>query len=113
MHEFSLCERLLELLQEEAQRHAFQRVTRIRLAVGRFACVDPEALRFAFDVVRRDTLAEGAMVDIDQPPGLVWCEDCAREREVPTRLSPCPTCGGLRLSPRGGGNLTLVELEVA
>lgn len=113
MHELSLCERLIDLLREESQRHAFQRVTRIRLAVGRFACVDPGALRFAFDVVRRDTLAEGATVDIQQPPGLVWCEDCSGEREVPTRLSPCPVCGGLRLSPRGGDDLTLVELEVA
>jgi len=113
MHELSLCERLIDLLQEESQRHAFHRVTRIRLAVGRFACVDPDAIRFAFDVVRRDTLAEGAVVDIQQPPGLVWCEDCSGEREVPTRLSPCPICGGLRLSPRGGEDLTLVELEVA
>ncbi|ALG74567.1 hydrogenase nickel incorporation protein HypA [Azospirillum thiophilum] len=113
MHELSLCERLLDLLQEESRRHAFHRVTRIRLAVGRFACVDPDALRFAFDVVRRDTLAEGAAVDIDQPPGLVWCEDCAREREVPTRIAPCPACGSLRLTPRGGDDLTLVELEVA
>lgn len=113
MHELSLCERLLDLLQEESQRHAFRRVTRIRLAVGRFACVDPDALRFAFDVVRRDTLADGAAVDIVQPPGLVWCDDCACEREVPSRLAPCPTCGGQRLSPRGGDDLTLVELEVA
>lgn len=113
MHELSLCERLIDLLQEESQRHAFHRVTRIRLAVGRFACVDPDALRFAFDVVRRDTLAEGATVDIQQPPGLVWCEDCSSEREVPTRVSPCPVCGGLRLSPRGGEDLTLVELELA
>ncbi|PWC36077.1 hydrogenase maturation nickel metallochaperone HypA [Azospirillum sp. TSO35-2] len=113
MHELSLCENLLDLLQDEARRHAFRRVTRIRLAVGRFACVDPDALRFAFDVVRRDTLADAAVVEIDQPPGLVWCGDCAREVEVPTRLSPCPDCGGLRLVPRGGDDLTLVELEVA
>ncbi|AIB14839.1 [NiFe] hydrogenase nickel incorporation protein HypA [Azospirillum argentinense] len=113
MHELSLCERLLELLEEQSRRHAFHRVTRIKLAVGQFACVDPDALRFAFDVIRRDTLADGATVDIHQPPGLVWCEDCAREREVPTRIAPCPACGGLRLTPRGGDDLTLVELEVA
>ncbi|AWK85665.1 hydrogenase maturation nickel metallochaperone HypA [Azospirillum thermophilum] len=113
MHELSLCEHLLDLLQDEARRHEFSRVTRIRLAVGQFACVDPDALRFAFDVIRRDTLAAGAAVEIDRPPGRVWCDDCAREVEVPTRLAPCPSCGGLRLSPRGGGDLTLVELEVA
>ncbi|CAO3458239.1 [NiFe] hydrogenase nickel incorporation protein HypA [Azospirillum argentinense] len=113
MHELSLCEGLLELLEEQSRRHAFHRVTRIKLAVGQFACVDPDALRFAFDVIRRDTLADGATVDIHQPPGLVWCEDCAREREVPTRIAPCPACGGLRLTPRGGDDLTLVELEVA
>ncbi|CAO3381035.1 hydrogenase maturation nickel metallochaperone HypA [Azospirillum argentinense] len=113
MHELSLCEQLLEVLEEQSRRHAFHRVTRIKLAVGQFACVDPDALRFAFDVIRRDTLADGATVDIDQPPGLVWCEDCARERQVPTRIAPCPACGGLRLTPRGGDDLTLVELEVA
>ncbi|WP_029010107.1 hydrogenase maturation nickel metallochaperone HypA [Azospirillum halopraeferens] len=113
MHEVSLCEHLMGLLEDEARRHAFHRVKRIRLAVGRFACVDPDALRFAFDVVRRNTLAGEAEVEIDQPPGLVWCSDCAREVEVPTRVSPCPDCGGLALIPRGGDELRLIELEVA
>lgn len=113
MHEVALCEHLLGLLEDAAQRHTFQRVKRIRLAIGQFACVDPDALRFAFDVVRRNTLAEQAEVEIDQPLGLVWCGDCACEVAVPTRLAPCPVCGGLALSPRGGDDLKLVELEVA
>lgn len=113
MHEVALCEHLLGLLEDAARNHAFQRVTRIRLAIGQFACVDPEALRFAFDVVRRNTLAERAEVEIDQPPGLVWCGDCAREVAVPSRVAPCPVCGGWALSPRGGDDLKLLELEVA
>lgn len=113
MHEMSLCEGILATLQEQARLHGFDRVRRVRLEIGRLACVEPEALRFGFDVVMRGSLAEGAALEIERPPGRAHCFDCGASVEIADRLAPCPACGGGRLSPTGGDEMRIRDLEVA
>lgn len=112
MHEMSICEGILLTLEEQAKRHAFTRVTKVRLAIGRFAGVETEALRFGWDVVTRGGLAEGAALEIEELPGRAACFDCAEVVEIDERFSPCPRCGGGRLSPAGGDEMTIRDLEV-
>jgi len=112
MHEMALCESLLDSLRDAARVHGFARVTRVRLAVGRFAGVEPEALRFGFDVVMRGSLADGAELVVLDEPGTAWCFDCAATVDLADRLAPCPGCGGGRLRPNGGIEMRIKDLEV-
>jgi hydrogenase nickel incorporation protein HypA/HybF len=112
MHEMSLCEGILDSLRAESARSGFDRVLKVRLEIGRFACVEPDALRFGFDVVTRGSLAEGAALEIDRPPGRALCFDCGRDVELNERLDPCPACGGARLVPTGGDEMRIRDLEV-
>jgi hydrogenase nickel incorporation protein HypA/HybF len=112
MHEMSLCEGLLQVLEDSAQTNAFERVRRVRLEIGRFAGVEIEALRFGFDVVTRGSLAEGAALEITEVPGQAFCFDCAETVTIDDRLDPCPACGGGKLSPTGGDQMTIKDLEV-
>jgi len=112
MHELSLCQNLCRILEDEAKRQSFTRVRRISLVVGSFACVEPEALRFGFSVASRGTVAEGATLEIETPPGRAWCFDCMTEVELRARLDPCPLCGGQKLRGDEGGTLSIRELEV-
>ena len=50
MHEFSLCESILDSIAEQARRHGFRRVRRVVLDIGELANVELEALRFAFEI---------------------------------------------------------------
>ena len=112
MHELTICENLLELLDRERHTRHFERVCRVRLEVGRFSCVDPDALYFAFDILSRETFLEGAVLEIDQPPGLARCLDCGASVAVDSRLADCPSCGSGRLCPTGGDQMRMIEMEV-
>ena len=112
MHEMSLCEGILQVLEEAAVREGFREVRRVRLEVGRFAGVETEALRFGFDVVMKGSLAEAASLEIIERPGQAYCFDCAATVALAERLDPCPTCGGGRLSPTGGDEMRIKDLEV-
>ena len=112
MHEMSLCQNLLDIIQDYAQREGFKRVNRVRLEVGVLSCVAPEALRFCFDAVTCGTVAEGAVLDIATPPGQAWCWDCERSIEIIQRGEPCPQCKGYRLQIESGDDLRIKELEV-
>ena len=114
MHELTICKSLLKLVeQEQATRH-FARVHRLRVEIGHFSCLDPEALRYAFGILSRETLIiDGATLDIDQPPGRATCLDCGMDVELETRTSDCPSCGGSRLQPTGGDQMRFIEMEVS
>lgn len=112
MHEMSLCEGILQCLEENAQTQHYQRVRRVRLEVGQFACVEPDALRFCFDVVCRNTLADGAELDILTLPARTWCLACAGPVTIAERHAPCPDCGSYQLQTDGGDELRIKDLEV-
>ncbi|CAH2605554.1 Hydrogenase maturation factor HypA (plasmid) [Rhodovastum atsumiense] len=112
MHELTICERLIGLLDEERRRRGFTKVKRLRLEIGQLSCLDPEALRFAFDVSSRETFLAEARLEIDQPPGQASCLDCGAEATISTHLDTCPACGSTRLDVVGGMQMRLVEMEV-
>jgi hydrogenase nickel incorporation protein HypA/HybF len=114
MHEVSLMQRVLEIARAEAQRHGAERVHRLRLRVGPLAGVVPEALEFAFDVVMRGTMVEGAALEVEYLPWRGRCPSCG------TKFEPagpgdfgCPSCGFEATEILGGRELELVSLEVS
>lgn len=108
----SLVEGIRSILLDQARAHGFDRVTRVRLEIGRFAGVEPEALAFAWDAVMAGSLAEGAALQIIDLPGKVLCLDCLMAVEIADRLDPCPLCGGGRLLAQGGNEMRIKDMEV-
>ncbi len=64
MHEMSLTEGVLQILQENAKNKGFARVKTVWLEIGEMAGIEVEAIRFCFDVVMKDTLADQAKLEI-------------------------------------------------
>jgi len=112
MHELSLTEALIALVEDEARKHGCARVRTVRVEIGAVSAVEPEAMRFCFDAVTRGTLADGAALDIVTVPGRGWCLDCGKEVALTQRLEPCPRCGTGYVRIFAGDDMRLKELEV-
>jgi hydrogenase nickel incorporation protein HypA/HybF len=112
MHEMSICEGILQVLEKEAGRQGFQRVKGVWLEIGPLAGVEAEALRFCFDAVVRGSLAEGAQLEIIEIPGQGVCLQCDQSVPVRQRFDPCPACGGYGVRITHGEELRIKELEV-
>ncbi len=112
MHEMSLCESILSILEDEAERQDFTSIKKVCLEIGDLAGVELEALRFGFEVVMRGSLAEGATLEIRRIPGEAWCMQCSKTVETRQRFDACPDCGSHQLQVTGGEDLRVSELEV-
>lgn len=112
MHEVSIAESLVELIEAEARTAGFARVRRVRLQLGALGHVEPAALRFCFPAVAHGTVAEGACLDIETIPGAGWCARCRRAVALTQRFDLCPACRHAHVTLTAGDELRLVELEV-
>ena len=112
MHEMSLIESIVALVEDERRKQQFSRVRVIRLAVGVLGHAEPTALRFCFDAVTRGTIADGARLEIDQVPGEGWCSSCRQSVPLDERFAACPLFGDAQVRMTAGGELRLSELEV-
>ncbi len=111
MHEMALAEEVLQIVQDTARREGLRRVHALWLEIGQLSSVEPEALRFCFDAVARDSIAAGARLEIVAAPGKAWCEACAEHVALAALGEACPRCGGYRLRVTGGTQMRVRELE--
>lgn len=112
MHEMSLAEGIMQVLETEAAKQQFAKVKTIWLEIGALAGVEVQALEFAFEVVRRGTLAEQAQLMIINLPAQAWCLPCAQVVEIRQRYDACPQCGSYQLQISSGDEMRIKELEV-
>lgn len=112
MHEMSLCESILQILEQQAEIQHYRKVKTVWLEIGALAGVEPEALRFGFDVVMQGSLAENARLEIIEIPGKAWCWQCNQDVAVEQWYDPCPHCGSRKLQIHEGEQMRIKELEV-
>ncbi len=112
MHEMSLMESVVEIACETAQKAGAVRVKVIRLDVGVLSHVDPDALLFCYDAVRRGSLAEEAELRINRVAGEGWCLDCGKAVPLAERFGACPECGQYHVQMTAGDELKIRDLEV-
>ncbi|HEX9180230.1 MAG TPA: hydrogenase maturation nickel metallochaperone HypA [Burkholderiales bacterium] len=112
MHEMSLAEGVVQIVEDYARRENFRRVKTVWLEIGRLSGVEMEAMRFCFEAATRSTVAEGATLEILETPGSAWCLQCSEPVSVAARYDPCPRCGGYQLQVTGGTEMRVKELEV-
>jgi hydrogenase nickel incorporation protein HypA/HybF len=112
MHELTICEALLERIEQERATRRFSHVRRVRVEIGHFSCVDPDALRYAFEIMNRETFLEHTILQIDRPRGRATCLACGAEVEVESRQDDCPVCKSSHLKPSGGDEMRFIEMEI-
>lgn len=109
----SLAEGVLQLIEDAARQQEFSKVTTVWLEIGRLSGVEVAAMKFCFDAVTRDSIADGARLEIIALPGTGWCMECSMSVPMAEVFGECPQCGGYRMQVTGGTEMRVKELEVA
>jgi hydrogenase nickel incorporation protein HypA/HybF len=111
MHEVSIAQGLMKILEDETNKHDVSRITRVHLRIGELSTCVPDALTFAFEVVSEGTVAQGAELKIEIVPAKGRCEKCDIEFHVDSTMFLCPQCGGIAAEIVSGKELDIAEIE--
>jgi hydrogenase nickel incorporation protein HypA/HybF len=112
MHEMSLAEGVLQIIEDSARDQHFSRVKTVWLEIGQLAGVEVEAMRFCFDAVVDGSIAQDAKLEIIETPGQAWCLQCAEVVNVQALFDACPKCGSHQVQVTGGNEMRVKELDV-
>ncbi len=112
MHEMAMAESVIQIVEETARKNSAACVRAVWLEIGRLSHVEPEALRFAFDVVKRNGLAHGARLEIVATEGTAWCMKCSQTVALARFGDACPACGSYQLQVTAGDEMRVKEIEI-
>ena len=96
MHELSIAQSLLALIEDEMAKHDQKTLVTVKVRHGRLSAVVPEALSMAYEVLTTDTRLAGSQLVMEETPVVLRCRTCQREfsPELPSAaFAPCPGCG--------------------
>ncbi len=111
MHEMAIAQSVLDIAKQEGYRHGLRRISMIRLQVGALAAVVPDSLKFCFEMLSRDTIAAGAVLQIESVPVVARCSACRELFEVENHVFLCPQCDEPALELVSGRELSLTSIE--
>ncbi len=113
MHEMGIACSILDAVANEEQRHSGVRATRVGVRIGELAAIDPEALRFCFEVMVQGTEQEGLQLEIERTPRKHRCAECKEEFVIHDYDFRCPRCGAVSVDFASGDELELTFVEVS
>jgi hydrogenase nickel incorporation protein HypA/HybF len=113
MHELSIALSILDVAQEEAERHGNAQVNGIHLRLGPLSGVVKESLLSAFELAREGSPLETAHLKIEETPIRGQCPSCRSSRGVVSiQELCCVECGTPMPQLESGRELEVFALEL-
>lgn len=101
MHEMSIAQGILGIVNKTAEREKAKKVSAIGLLIGDMAGVEVESLNFCFGALVMGTIAEGAELQIKRVPLMGRCQNCGAEEHIEHYNFICSQCGGTLIAFSG------------
>ncbi len=93
----SLTMNILEIVEENADKHNAKTVQEIELDVGELSGVEYDALTFAFEHAQKSEKLKNAKLVVNKIKGVAVCESCKHRFEISDFFTPCPVCSSMKL----------------
>ena len=110
MHEFSVMAQIVENVLREANQRNARKVESDDLQIGDFTMLGEEQLRFAYEILSKDTILAGSELKVGHIKGEIRCPKCGYKGDIPSaedaphRMIPileCPKCHGAAVITKG------------
>jgi hydrogenase nickel incorporation protein HypA/HybF len=112
MHELPVTESLLEIALRHASRVDATRITALNLVIGSLASIIDDSVQFYWDIVAKDSIAEGAKLNFMRTPAEFHCLSCDQIYQPGPEIEPCPSCGSTKVQIISGQEFYMESIEV-
>ncbi len=101
-----------EIVEEAAEQNGASRVNVVNIVVGEFSSVSVEALEFAMEVAKKDSVFEAANIVIKQIKTILKCGSCGAETEMADFVFSCGSCQSGAVSIISGDRMYVESIDI-
>ncbi len=110
MHEVSICQGIIETLEEELEKEQFQNIREVHLKVGVLSCANPKILEHVFKYMIEESPFYNCRLIAELVEVLAACEHCHRNFKVVDYRFVCPECDHPLTTIVEGNELTIYKI---
>jgi hydrogenase nickel incorporation protein HypA/HybF len=112
MHELSITESLLEITLRHARNANANKITDLYLVIGQLSSIVDDSVQFYWDIIAKDTPAEGATLHFKRIPTEILCLDCNHQYKPADNKMACPNCESITVKILSGEEFFLEAINV-
>jgi hydrogenase nickel incorporation protein HypA/HybF len=112
MHELSVTESILEISLRHAGAVNAKKITNLYLVIGQLASIVDDSVQFYWDIISKDTIAEGAQLHFRRLPAKLACLDCDNQYTPIDGGFSCPNCTGQHVKVISGDEFFMEAIDV-
>ena len=112
MHELAICQEIIIQVNDIAFENQAVSIESITLQVGPLSGVEAPLLKQAFPFAAAETVAEHAVLIIEELPVIVECKQCGFHSTVSVNKLICTQCGDYHTRLVSGDEMLLASVEL-
>ena len=112
MHELGITENIVNIALAKAGEAQASRISQINVVIGEMSGFVADCIQFYFDFLRKDTIAQGALLHFESVPPQLRCRNCSAIFQPQDTLWSCPKCQGQSVEIFKGRELYIESMEV-
>lgn len=112
MHEVAITQSLLDFVLEEVAKAGASKVVQVNLVLGEMSGVADRSIQSNFELMSRNTPAEGAKLSFHNVPKQAHCLQCGHTFHPGNICWECPACHSGKFEIVAGNELYVESIEV-
>ena len=118
MYSSTVVQSILNIALETAEEYDANRITEINIEVGKLNFITSDKIKYIFDVLSKDTIAEKAELVINETDVKIKCYKCdytGSIDKIDNDIAPmvlCPKCGSHRVNVLSGHGLNIGNITI-
>ena len=112
MHELPVTQNILEIAIRHAKKSKATRILQLNIVIGQLSSFIDDSIQFYWDIISKDTIAEGALLNIERIPAKFTCLECSESYTLALNGYECPECGSTHVKILSGKEFYLDSLDI-
>jgi len=112
MHELSIAQNIIEMIQQYVPEPEWKQVAAVRIKIGVVAGIVPDSLEFSFQAITSESALRKTRLIIERIPFRVQCHTCNTITENEDGFALCGECESTDIKVLSGTELQIAEIEI-
>ena len=103
---------VVDIVCQKANEEKAIKVNSVELVIGELSGIMIDSLKFCFEAACKNTIANGARLNINEIEARAFCKSCKKEFKLESDFFPCPSCSDFNFEIKKGKEFSIKSFNI-